>query len=424
MNLKCLMSSHVWDGCKCTRCGKTRDEGHDWSKDCEKCAWCGFARSDKHDWSKDCEKCTRCGSSRSGAHDWSKDCEKCTKCFTTRHNAHDWSKNYEQQCAQCGKTRSYREANVRFFEAEESERKARKVRSIKCPICNVSILPERMARHEAQCKFRQKTDATLKKDEPQHDLKMTKFDHMKSIPLKQPKATGLSWLRASDIEKFDLCLTLKKEAAVLWKGVAELFVPVWPLVEYIDKILQEDSRSSGEYCKREIGTIVSSVIRDLDKKYTKRCCDRCGTEDGLFVTVLLDNHRTSMCCSCVNKAMSRPFSSASKMELTCEGCSHSFSIPENAVMITTRQALQFMQQSGVVTLGGIETVGVQEDLVDSIDKTPDERKDIVRKQSIEAIQEIRKGLATGEERYWVCRLCREKNSYPSSMKSSSRQCVS
>jgi len=44
MHLKCLLSLHEWNGCKCTACGKTRDDGHDWSKDCEKCAQCGLSR--------------------------------------------------------------------------------------------------------------------------------------------------------------------------------------------------------------------------------------------------------------------------------------------------------------------------------------------------------------------------------------------
>lgn len=36
MNVKCLVGSHSWDGCKCSACGKTRDEGQYKGKDCEK----------------------------------------------------------------------------------------------------------------------------------------------------------------------------------------------------------------------------------------------------------------------------------------------------------------------------------------------------------------------------------------------------
>ena len=28
MGLTCNMLGHKWDGCKCTRCGAKRDEGH------------------------------------------------------------------------------------------------------------------------------------------------------------------------------------------------------------------------------------------------------------------------------------------------------------------------------------------------------------------------------------------------------------
>jgi len=58
MNFKCLLG-HDWDGCMCTRCGRTRDEGHDWSKDCEKCTKCGMIRSGAHKWSG--SVCSLCG---------------------------------------------------------------------------------------------------------------------------------------------------------------------------------------------------------------------------------------------------------------------------------------------------------------------------------------------------------------------------
>ena len=62
MNLKCLVDFHEWNGCGCPKCGKYRDEGHDWSEDCEKCAKCGKTRADQHSWNG-C-KCTSCGKTR------------------------------------------------------------------------------------------------------------------------------------------------------------------------------------------------------------------------------------------------------------------------------------------------------------------------------------------------------------------------
>ena len=111
---------HRWNGCKCFTCGKTRDEGHHWSEDCEKCTQCGATRQnihkwngckcstcgktrfEAHDWSKDCEKCAQCGSSRPAKHDWSKDCEKCAQCSATRQNMHKWN---GCKCSKCGNTR-------------------------------------------------------------------------------------------------------------------------------------------------------------------------------------------------------------------------------------------------------------------------------------------------------------------------------
>jgi hypothetical protein len=105
MNLICLcyrlwFGVHRWNRCICTLCGKTRDEGHDWSKDCEKCVRCGMTQQDAHRWNR-CI-CTLCGKTRDEGHDWSKDCEKCVRCGKTRQDDHTWK---GCKCITCGKTR-------------------------------------------------------------------------------------------------------------------------------------------------------------------------------------------------------------------------------------------------------------------------------------------------------------------------------
>jgi hypothetical protein len=59
MKLWCVVGFHAWNGCECSRCGKLRDEGHDWTADCQECAVCHKKRPDAHVWSED--KCSRCG---------------------------------------------------------------------------------------------------------------------------------------------------------------------------------------------------------------------------------------------------------------------------------------------------------------------------------------------------------------------------
>ncbi len=59
MGIPCIFGFHNWGGCKCTRCGKSRDEEHKWNG-C-KCTTCGKTN---HDWSENCEKCARCGKLR------------------------------------------------------------------------------------------------------------------------------------------------------------------------------------------------------------------------------------------------------------------------------------------------------------------------------------------------------------------------
>jgi hypothetical protein len=127
MSLKCNLGFHSWDRCKCSVCGKTRDEQHNWSANCEKCSICGKTREKQHKWGKwdsdckcsicgkirdehhswhiNCEKCSKCGKRRENQHDWTTDCEKCSKCGTTLPNKHDWLTNSER-CSRCGKTYS------------------------------------------------------------------------------------------------------------------------------------------------------------------------------------------------------------------------------------------------------------------------------------------------------------------------------
>ena len=127
MTFKCKIGLHSWDGCKCSECGKTRDEQHEWSMDCEECSkcyttresqhsWngclcekCKKIRSEQHDWSKDCCKCSKCGTeSESNEHDFTKDCQTCSKCGTTFEKmwgfGHQWESNCEK-CSVCGKSR-------------------------------------------------------------------------------------------------------------------------------------------------------------------------------------------------------------------------------------------------------------------------------------------------------------------------------
>lgn len=67
---------HKWKGCKCSRCGKERDQDHKWV-DC-KCDRCGKIRNQDHQW--DGCLCVSCGKIRDQNHEWEKCiCVKCKK---------------------------------------------------------------------------------------------------------------------------------------------------------------------------------------------------------------------------------------------------------------------------------------------------------------------------------------------------------
>lgn len=57
MNIKCILGSHIWEGCKCTQCSKIRNEQHIWNG-C-KCSRCNTTRNKQHEW--DGSQCSRCG---------------------------------------------------------------------------------------------------------------------------------------------------------------------------------------------------------------------------------------------------------------------------------------------------------------------------------------------------------------------------
>lgn len=68
MNLKCAMGLHDWGGCKCNKCGKTRDEGHEWvsigpnpvdKQYCRsECQRCHAHKDEEHAWIE--WRCKRC----------------------------------------------------------------------------------------------------------------------------------------------------------------------------------------------------------------------------------------------------------------------------------------------------------------------------------------------------------------------------
>jgi len=92
MNLHCLMH-HEWDGCRCRRCGFSRDEHHDW--DGCTCRRCGLVRDEGHEVATiRCRvTCRRCGWHFEWNHDWA----GCT-CRVCGKEQHVWAAGHCQMC--------------------------------------------------------------------------------------------------------------------------------------------------------------------------------------------------------------------------------------------------------------------------------------------------------------------------------------
>lgn len=85
MTLLCSVGFHSWDGCRCGRCGKTRDAEH---------AWSGC-------------NCTRCGATRDAEHHW----DGCTCAVCGKERNHDFSPIL---CSSCGKRRNVDDLGTEF----------------------------------------------------------------------------------------------------------------------------------------------------------------------------------------------------------------------------------------------------------------------------------------------------------------------
>ena len=99
MIIACLFG-HKWDGCTCSKCGKHRNEQHDWDLCGEKCKRCGELQTPHHEW--DGCTCSRCNKTRDEQHKW--DGCKCVKCGRVKHSS-----------LQKGKCISCREPGVKYI---------------------------------------------------------------------------------------------------------------------------------------------------------------------------------------------------------------------------------------------------------------------------------------------------------------------
>jgi hypothetical protein len=216
MSFKCKIGLHNWNGCKCSECGKKRDEQHDWTRDCEKCTICGKTKESQHDWKgcicskcgktrdeqhdwkgcicskcgktrdeqhdlrDDCEKCSKCGKIIDKKHNWHKDCEKCSICSKMRHDKHKWK---DWTCTKCGKTH-----NEKKHEWEDAF----------CAVCNQFQHPEvykEILKYLQQFKFPEK-------------FRNNFFDSYKDIShFSWPNKPGSYRYDCCDLREFEVCLT-------------------------------------------------------------------------------------------------------------------------------------------------------------------------------------------------------------------------
>lgn len=110
MGFLCKVIGHRWAGCRCVRCGATRQEGHQWVEAegrCEHtCSVCGLTEAVPHEWFH-C-RCKRCGEQRDDHHLWltKGPCEQVCRICGQERETHDWRhvNRGVDRCAVCGQT--------------------------------------------------------------------------------------------------------------------------------------------------------------------------------------------------------------------------------------------------------------------------------------------------------------------------------
>jgi len=101
--------------------------------------------------------------------------------------------------------------------------------------------------------------------------------------------------------------------------------------------------------------------------------------------------------------------------LVCGGCGKTYSIGEDAIVMTTEIAKRNLESSGsfVIQLG---TTANQADVVYSCEDEPVDSKGKLLSQAREIFLAIREGISQGQDRNWVCRACKKTNSYPAAFR--------
>jgi len=129
MSFKCAIGIHSWDGCKCSKCSKTRDKEHTWDK-CI-CSKCGKTRDEFHTW--DGCKCLKCGKIRDKEHTWD-ECI-CSKCGSIRDEQHTWE---GCKCLKCGSIRDEQHTwdGCKCFKCGSTRDEQHIWDGYKCTVCN------------------------------------------------------------------------------------------------------------------------------------------------------------------------------------------------------------------------------------------------------------------------------------------------
>jgi hypothetical protein len=109
MRSECFLF-HKWNGCRCSRCGKVRDNKHEWGG-CM-CSRCGKKRFEQHEWDLCKGECIQCGAKNIEKHEW-KGC-MCSRCGKKRDEQHKWD---ESHCSRCGIERDEKKESIREFYA-------------------------------------------------------------------------------------------------------------------------------------------------------------------------------------------------------------------------------------------------------------------------------------------------------------------
>jgi hypothetical protein len=398
MSLACVFGFHDWNGCKCSKCGKIRDEGHDWSKDCEKCALCNKVTAHAHVW-KGC-KCTKCGRTRDDGHDFLNTALTCSRCGVSADvtaNKDGFTLLHKAAC-------EGRKDIAQLLIAKGADVNA---------VDNAGFTPFRWAvcgGHKTIVELLIK-GADVNEVHTSGNIPLTEAEEGYTQIAKRFKAAMANAVYAHIFGLTPLHLA----SAIGKKEIAELLIANGANVNAVDKLLGTTPLLWAllKYDLTDIGELNALAKLLIAKGTDVNTVDKNGRtalsvakEKGFNEIVdLISANLANISASQHEDIAALP------LRLCCTKCNSRYSVGEDAIIVTMDMTKALID-GAIILQSANPSEHIEKDLVSLASGVPAERRSAVLMQASETARSVLTSLKNGQNRVWICYQCKNPNNYP------------